>query len=118
MSTATYQYGYFSKPKNGYASGAVIIIMNTRDEAMDAAFRNLRSQGVQPGDLVYFIERDSASGALVYSHAVIITKVDSTGVYYSGNTYTRQNESLENALRKSDYAAVFIVRINNDLPAR
>jgi plastocyanin len=99
-SVASSQYKYFSDPKNGYISGAVIKVSNKQQIA--SAVNNL---GVQPGDLLYF---ENSEGI---HHTAMISGVDygdNPEIRYAAHTKNRDYQELSSALKDD---SIYIVRL-------
>lgn len=107
-SLARNQYDYFSNPKNGYSNGTIDIGSydrknsdNTKHDIQQAA------QTVQPGDLLYWDDGDGVH------HATIVTKVENGHIYYSGNTDSKKDADLEQAM-KGNGESVHIVKLKDE----
>ena len=109
--TARDQYGYFSDPENGYSSGTISIGSYDKGNENDVARveGNIRAAAstVQPGDLLYWDDGDGAH------HATIVTKVENSHIYYSGNTDEKIDFDLETAMGNNG-ESVHIVKLKDE----
>ena len=118
-SVAKSQYEYFSDPDNPYINGEVINIYKPNvsvnegqiNVPLDSLSDNLKSLGIQKGDLMYFY----GDGGV--HHATVISSVNEGKIRFSANTNNRFDHLLTAALGDSDVDyGVLIVRLNNTIP--
>lgn len=107
-SAAKNQYDYFSNPKNGYSNGTIDIGSYDRKNS-DNTKRDIQqaAQTVQPGDLLYWDDGDGVH------HATIVTKVENGHIYYSGNTDSKKDADLEQAM-KGNGESIHIVKLKDE----
>ena len=90
------------------ANGRVTTITDALGQSAELAYD--AAGNIQAGDLMYFGEID-AEGNTVIHHATIISKVDSTSIFYAGNTNSRFDYPLIRSFISPDNEMVFIVQV-------
>lgn len=110
-SAAQNHYDYFSDPANGYLNGIINIDSydenSERDiERIEKDIRNA-AQTVQPGDLLYWGKNNDIH------HATIVTKVENSHIFYSGNTEQRTDYDLQTAM-SDNREPVHIIKLKDE----
>lgn len=101
-SRAPEQYAYFKKSEYNYKNFSIKNILD---------IKNAIKEGVQAGDLIYF-DNDKDT---VPDHAAIISKVDSSMIYYCAHTFARYNQPLSNYFKTGNKRQIYIIMLKDNV---
>ncbi|MBQ8209578.1 MAG: amidase domain-containing protein [Clostridia bacterium] len=118
-STITEQFKFFSQWK--YCKSVGYYAFSAKDSNNNHTFfseydinKQIKGmlQYIEIGDILY-LDTHINDGKFAYNHAVIVTKVTDTDIYYSGHTSNRYNQSLKETVLKKGVEHCCFIHLKN-----